>query len=376
MSYSYTNHFHNRSQDNAAYAEAARLFPNNDCERAQERICAWPGYQASPLVSLTDVAKAAGVQQIYYKDESGRFGLGSFKALGGSYAIQCLAEQHTGSEPLVVCTATDGNHGRSVAWGAKLLGIQCHIFIHTNVSQARADIMAELGATIHRVNGNYDDSVAACIQQADRLGWHIVSDTSWDGYQEVPRQIMAGYSVMCRELLEQLQGKVPTHIILQAGCGGMAGAVIASLWTHWKDALPTIIVVESDRSDCVYQSLKRKQICLVNITQETLMAGLSCGEVSQLAWPLLQKGVRHVITIDDEGVVPMMRWLAQPPAGTRPALEAGECSASGLVALMAIQGDPALAARTGIDQQSTIVVLGTEGATDPEFYQSILPARR
>jgi len=371
MAYTYTKYHQNTAQDNSAHLVAKTLFPHQDCETAQSIICKWPDYAPSPLIELTDIAKEAGVNKVFYKDESGRFGLGSFKALGGAYAVQYLANQES-VEDLIVCTATDGNHGKSVAWGAQLLGVECHIFIHANVSQGRADAMAQYGAIIHRIDGNYDDSIAACIELADKNNWQIVSDTSWENYQDIPRQVMAGYSVMTREIIDQLGDETPSHIILQAGCGGMAGAVIGAMWPYWKDKLPTIIIVESEMSDCVYESLTRDKIYLVNITKETMMAGLSCGEVSELAWPLLKKGVAHVLTINDEGVAPMMRWLANPTQSSRPSIVGGECSASGPIALMAIAGDTELADKIGINANSSILVIGTEGNTDPDIYAKVM----
>jgi diaminopropionate ammonia-lyase len=369
--FTYTNHFHNAEQRNELGAIVGALFSVEDCAAAYSTICQWPAYQATPLISMTDIAAAAGVEKVYYKDESSRFGLGSFKALGGSYAIECLSQDSPGDD-LVVCTATDGNHGRAVAWGASLCGAECHVFIHANVSEARAQAIASLGAVIHRVEGNYDDSIAACNEQAALHGWRIVSDTSWEGYRDIPKMIMAGYSVMTFEMMDQLDAEIPSHVILQAGCGAMAGALIASMWHHWGARLPTIIMVESDRSDCVYQSLKRDEIHLVNIVEETVMAGLSCGEVSLLAWPLIQKGASHVVTIPDTGVGSMVRWLANPSDDERPSVIGGECSASGLIALLAIQHDPALAQDMGIDSESRVLVIGTEGNTDAEMYDSII----
>jgi diaminopropionate ammonia-lyase len=273
---------------------------------------------------------------------------------------------------LVVCTATDGNHGRAVAWGASLCGAECHVFIHANVSEARAQAIASLGAVIHRVEGNYDDSIAACNEQAALHGWQIVSDTSWEGYRDIPKMIMAGYSVMTFEMMDQLDGEIPSHVILQAGCGAMAGRIdcvnVASLGrsaTHYY-------YDESDRSDCVYQSLQRDEIHLVNIVEETVMAGLSCGEVSLLAWPLIQKGASHALTIPDAGVGSMMRWLANPLDRDRPSVVGGECSASGLIALLAIQQDSALAHDMGLDSESRVLVIGTEGNTDAELYDNII----
>ena len=369
--YFYTNHFHNAEQSHELDAIVGALFSVDDCASAYSTIRQWPAYQATSLISMTDIAAAAGVNKVYYKDESSRFGLGSFKALGGSYAIECLSQDLSGGD-LVVCTATDGNHGRAVAWGAGLCGAECHVFLHANVSEARAQAIASLGAVIHRVEGNYDDSIAACNEQAALHGWQIVSDTSWEGYRDIPKMIMAGYSVMTFEMMDQLDGEIPSHVILQAGCGAMAGALIASMWHHWGAQLPTIIMVESDRSDCVYQSLNRDEIHLVNIVEETVMAGLSCGEVSLLAWPLIQKGASHALTIPDAGVGPMVRWLANPSDGERPSVIGGECSASGLIALFAIQQDPVLAHDMGIDRDARILVICTEGNTDAEMYDNII----
>jgi len=369
--YSYTNYFHNDEQSNDLEPIVDALFSVDDCATAYSTIREWPGYQETPLISVTDIAAAAGVNKIYYKDESSRFGLGSFKALGGSYAIKRLSQDSSRGD-LVVCTATDGNHGRAVAWGARLCGAECHVFIHASVSEARARAIAALGAVIHRTEGNYDDSIAACNEQAALHGWQTVSDTSWEGYRDIPKMIMAGYSVMTFEMMDQLDGEIPTHLILQAGCGAMAGALIASMWHHWGARLPMIIMVESDRSDCVYQSLKRNEIHLVNIVEETVMAGLSCGEVSLLAWPLIQKGASHSVTIPDAGVGPMVRWLANPSDGDRPSIIGGECSASGLIALLAIQQDPVLAHDMGIDRDARVLVIGTEGNTDAQMYDNLI----
>ena len=376
--YKISDHLKNPRRDPNAYAELESIISLAECERALGQISKWQGYQVSDLLELTDIADAAGVRQIFYKDESTRFGLGSFKALGGSYAVAEMAQahrtQHGNLDDFAVATATDGNHGKSVAWGAQRLGIECHIFIHAHVSQARADAMTELGANVHRVSGNYDDSLVDCEKMAKQEGWQIVSDTSWEGYEEVPIKVMAGYSVMASEIVEQLDGQIPTHFFVPAGCGGLAGGLLAYLWQIWKQQLPNVIIVESDLSDCVYQSVKNQHVQLVNIVDETIMAGLSCGEVSRIIWPLLDKGVSDCITMPDTGVIPMMQWLARPSHQNRPPIEGGECSTAGLSALMALKYDAKLRKAVGIDEQSVILVLGTEGATDPEFYQQAMTA--
>lgn len=376
--YEYSKHLQNPSCDVSAPPESLTRLSLEDCQTAREEISHWPGYQRTELVELNDIAQAAGIGRVMYKDESTRFGLGSFKALGGSYAVARQADQyaavHGNLKGFAVATATDGNHGRSVAWGAQRLGIECHIFVHANVSQQRCYAMEKLGAKIHRVAGNYDDSLVECEQQATLNSWQIVSDTSWEGYETIPLDIMAGYSVMAAEIVEQLDGKVPSHFFIQAGCGGLAGGMLAYFWQVWKDQLPNVVIIESYMSACVYRSIQAQQVELVDIVEETLMAGLSCGEVSRIAWPLLRKGVQHVVTIPDEGVIPMMKWLANPCDESRPAIEGGECSTSSLIALMAASSDNVLAQALNLTEDSTVLVLGTEGATDPEFYQMAMTA--
>ncbi|MBT6275358.1 MAG: diaminopropionate ammonia-lyase [Chromatiales bacterium] len=375
VDYRCTKHVVNGDQNNNDWPSVCHILTEQQVTDANAEIRSWPIYEPTPLVDLSDIASAAKVKKVYYKDEASRFGLGSFKALGGAYAVHQLAcerQRSHASSKLVVCTATDGNHGRSVAWGAQGLGIECHIFIHEQVSPSRADQMAKFGAIIHRVDGNYDDSVVACAKMADQHQWQILSDTSWEGYETVPVQIMAGYSVMAAEVVAQLDGEIPTHIVIQAGCGGMAGAMIACFWREWREALPTIVVVESELSDCVFQSMAAGQMKFVDITEETLMAGLSCGEVSRVAWPLLKSGVRHALTIGDEAVAPMMRWLANPTVKDRPSIVAGECSASGLIGLLGASQDPALKSAIGLNAASRVLVFGTEGATDPELYDRLM----
>ena len=376
MKYSYANYYKNTKQDNVMHQVADELFPEGKCEKAFNSITQWPDYTQTDLISLDDFAKQQGVRKVFYKDESTRLNLGAFKALGGAYAVQHVLEARAAAgddSPLTVCTATDGNHGRSVSWGAQKKNIPCHIFIHAGVSAGRAKTLAAYGATVHRVNGNYDDSIAACIKMADENGWQIVSDTSWEGYREIPTQIMAGYTILAAETIQQLeaQKETLTHIILQAGCGGMAGALLAYFWKYWRDELPEVIIMESYMSDCVLESMQRDEIYLVDIVDETIMAGLSCGEVSELAWPILRHGASHVLTVGDEGVKPMMRYLAKSE-GQRPNIVGGECSASGLITLKTMIDNPELAKSANIDKNSVVLIIGTEGATDPDLYKEII----
>ncbi|MGB2159540.1 MAG: diaminopropionate ammonia-lyase, partial [Candidatus Puniceispirillaceae bacterium] len=326
---------------------SASPFPNRPgsldgavMDRAQAVISGWDGYAPTALHDLPEIADHLGVARVVYKDESTRFGLGSFKALGGAYAVAALVgkiEAGGGNAgDLTVATATDGNHGRSVAWGAARAGCAAKIYIHAHVSKAREDAMAAFGAEVIRIDGNYEASLAACKQDAEAHGWQIVSDTSWEGYHEVPLMVMAGYTVMAREIVDQL-GTTPSHAMLPVGVGGLAAGIIAPLWQAAGSSLGHMIAVESHMSACMRDSLVAGTPTLVDITEETLMAGLSCGEVSDLAWDILKPTVSHCVTVGDEAVAPLMRWFHHRAES----IEAGECSTSGLAALLVMHEDRA-----------------------------------
>ncbi len=370
------------------------VFSDAACDRAYEVISQWDSYCPSPLRSLEGLAAGLGIASLYYKDESGRFGLGSFKALGGAYAVlevlQGEMAKRTG-EPVegpgihskryaellgnvTVVTATDGNHGRSVAWGAKQFGCACVIYMHTGVSAGRAEAVEALGATVVWVDGTYDDAVRQAAADATSNGWFVVSDTSYTGYTDVPRQVMAGYTVMTTELVAQLPvGLTPTHVVVQGGVGGLAGAVCAHLWqTLGTDVKrPRCLIVEPDRAACLYQSAINNQPTSVRIERETIMAGLSCGEVSQLGWQLLQVAAHDFMTISDDLIAPTMRLLAEGVGEDSPVV-AGESGVAGLAALIAVRRQSALSQALGLDPTSRVLVFGTEGATDPEIYQALV----
>ncbi len=357
-------------------------------DAAGAEIRRWEGYQPTPLVAIESLAQAAGVTWVGFKDESSRFGLGSFKALGGAYAVLRLLSRETGLDAasirggghaermksITVVTATDGNHGRSVAWGAGRFGCRCRIYIHAGVSENRASAMRALGAEVVRVDGNYDDSVHRASDDAEANGWFVVSDTSWEGYTELPRYVMAGYGVMVDEVIDQPgAAEPPTHVFVQGGVGGLAAAVAARFWMRFGASRPTLVVVEPNRADCLYQSACNAAPVCVDITEETIMAGLSCGEVSMLAWQVLETAVDHFITITDDNVAAAMRFLASV-AVPGAAVEAGESGVAGLCGFVQTATDPALASVIGLDASSRVLLLGTEGATDPEIYAELTRA--
>ena len=363
-----------------------------DCETARGVIASWPGYRPSPLHVLKGLAHDLGIAGLYYKDESERFGLGSFKALGGAYAVlRLLAREisiRTGcpvsdtdvvtakfpeaAGKITVITATDGNHGRSVAWGAKQFGCECFIYMHTGVSKARAAAVEDFGATVVWVDGNYDDSVRRAAADAAANGWFVVSDTSWEGYTDIPRHVMAGYTTMTEEIAGQLPaGEIPSHVFVQGGCGGLAGAVLGHLWQMHGENCPRFIVVEPDRADCLYKSACNGRPTDVRVTDETLMAGLSCGEVSLIGWEILSAGANDFMTITDDLVAPVMTLLAKGVNGDQ-SIVAGESAVAGLAGLIAARRNPDLSERLALDEHSRVLVFGTEGATDPVIYRYIV----
>ena len=362
------------------------LFSRQMADDALAEIRQWPGYAPTPLRNLDKLAGALGLGAVLYKDESKRFGLGSFKALGGAYAVLKLLSERLNvsmadlragkaaaeASKITVSSATDGNHGRSVAWGARQAGCRCRIYIHAQVSEGRAASLAEMGAEVIRTKGNYDDSVRQCADESAANGWFVVSDTSYEGYINVPRQVMAGYTAMASEVLEQADAPV-SHIFLQAGVGGMAAAVAARFWMEHGAALPRLVVIESEYAACFLKSAKRGRATPVRIRHETVMAGMSCGTVSLVAWEILRRTVGHFVTIADSTVPPTMRMLASGVAGGGE-IEAGECSAPGPVALIAAACDQDLRESMQLDAESRVLLIGTEGATDPAIYREILKA--
>jgi len=321
---------------------------------------------------------------VLYKDEGKRFGLGSFKALGGAYAVRRLVSErlgasmadiragqcHEAASAITVTTATDGNHGRSVAWGAQQTGCRCRIYIHAKVSEGRAQAMAELGAEVVRISGDYDESVGVCARDSEANGWLMVSDTSFDGYTAIPRQVMDGYATIAEEAMTQMPTPI-THVFIPAGCGGLAAALAAQFWIELGAAKPRFVVVESEHAPCLVRSARRGRRTSVKIRRETGMAGMSCGEVSILAWEVLRRAASHFVTIADNAVAPAMRMLASGRAGGG-GVEAGECAVAAPVALIAAACDEKASEAMGLDSQSRVLVIGTEGATDPELYAKML----
>lgn len=363
------------------------VLPDGGFRRAREEIASWPGYAPTPLLDLPDVAAAARVARVRYKDEGGRFGLGSFKALGGAYAVMRLlqaelakrgvAKAATAAElmdgrhgeatrAITVCCATDGNHGRSVAWGARRFHAGCVIFVHETVSQGRRDAIATWGAEIRVVPGTYDDAVREAQTQADANGWFVVSDTSYPGYTEVPRDVMQGYRVMAEEAADQI-GEAPTHVFIQGGVGGVAAAVSVQMRARFGAGVK-LVVAEPDKAACLLASAEAGQPTTVPGELDTLMAGLACGEPSLLAWQELERGAFAFMAVPDSSAVECMKALA----ARTPPVVAGESAVAGMAALLLAAKDPFARAALGLDEHSRVLLFGTEGATDPELYARLV----
>ena len=337
-----------------------------EIDEAYLSISNWKGYAPTPLIELNKLSKELNLNKIYYKDENKRFDLKSFKALGGAYAVEKVTK---GNKDIIVATATAGNHGRSVAWGARRLGLKCKIFISEFVSDARGKAMADLGADVVKVKGNYEKSLMECIKQSTENNWQIVQDVAWKDYMLVPKYTMAGYTVMMKEIVDQLKNEKITHIILQAGVGGMAGAMVAGMARYLKN-IPITIVVEPDSAACVMESIKSGKIEKIDIKRESLMGGMSCGEVSLVPWEILKNSVKHCVSLPDDDIAKTMRLLGNSSFSDEKII-AGENSAPGVISLISSCEDQNIKEKLKLNNNSNVLVFGCEGDTDKEMYQKL-----
>ena len=385
----------NPSADKSAEYSAAQshILNADGLATAKSIIGAWPGYQPTPLIALPGLASAAKVQSLLYKDEAHRFGLKSFKPLGGAFAVarmlirelppivgaadvtigDLLAGRYRqAAAGFTVTAATDGNHGRSVAWGARMFGCRCVIFINEAVSKGREKAIATYGAEVRRNPGSYDDAVRVAQTTAAAEGWYVVADTTDNITLDAPRDVMQGYAVMAAETIDQLPyDDPPTHIFLQAGVGGMAAATCGQFWQEFGIRRPTTILVEPVSSACWFASLNAGHPVIIEGDTDSLMGGLACGEVSRTAWEILASGADAMMTIVDAAAADCMRLLANRPYGD-PVIVAGESGVAGLAGFLAACSDDEMRDVLGLNEDSRVVVFGTEGATDPETYAEIV----
>lgn len=347
-------------------------------------------FAETPLESLQGLARQTGVASIHIKDESKRLGLGSFKALGGSYAVVRLVLEEAArklgrnveieelqsaavrdiAKTMTFGCATDGNHGKSVAAGAKMLGARAVIFVHSGVSDERVAAIAQFGADITRVEGTYDDSVKEAETICSRNGWIVLSDTSWPGYERIPRLVMQGYTAMLSEVLRKLPD-APTHVFVQAGVGGLAAAVAAHFDVVFGDRRPKMIVVEPDRAACIFESAKQGELTKVEHQDSTIMAMLECYEPSMTAWEILSRKADAFQTVSEADAVVAMKQLAQP-VGSDPSIVSGESGGAGLAGFLSIAKEESKLKALGITAQSRLLFFNTEGATDRASYQALV----
>ncbi len=339
----------------------------DEIDDAHLTISKWKNYKPTPLLLLNKLSKELNLNKIFYKDESKRFNLKSFKALGGAYAVEKITR---GKKNITISTATAGNHGRSVAWGAKRLGLKCKIFISEYVSDARGEAMEELGAEVVKVKGNYEKSLIECIKQSTKNNWQIVQDVAWKDYMVVPKLTMAGYSVMMKEIVDKIENEKISHIFLQAGVGGMAGAMVAGTARYLKN-VPKIIVIEPDSAACVMESIRTGKIEKINITRESLMGGMSCGEPSLVPWEILKKSVNYCISLPDDDIAKTMKLLGNGIFSDEKII-AGENSAPGVISLIASCNDEKIKSKIDLDANSNVLLIGCEGDTDEEMYKKLI----
>jgi diaminopropionate ammonia-lyase len=343
------------------------VLTKSQIDEAYKIISEWDNYSPTPLISLKKLSEKLKLNKIFYKDESKRFHLKSFKALGGAYAVEKVTK---GKENIVISTATAGNHGRSVAWGAKKLGLKCKIFISEYVSEFRAKAMRSFGADVIRVKGNYDNSLKECIKQSKQNNWQIVQDVAWEDYKLVPTLTMAGYSVIMKEISEQINNQKISHIILQAGVGGMAAAMVAGI-ARYLDNVPKIIIVEPKSAACVLESIKANKIKKISIEKESLMGGMSCDEVSLLPWQILKNSVNHCVTVSDDYIAKTVKSLANSEFSNEK-IVGGECSTPGIISLVGLCNDPVSRKEINLNKNSNVLLFGCEGDADEELYKKLL----
>lgn len=386
---------HNPRAARVAYpSELRNIMSVGKAQESREWLSTWVGINkgATPLYGLPGLAQELGVGGILLKDESVRSPLGSFKALGAPVALVRLilrlwpeknfdpaalfaGEYKEFLRDFTVISATDGNHGKGLAAAAKSIGCQCAIVLHANVSVEREETIAAQGATITRITGNYDDSVNEAARLARENGWQVVSDTSYDGYEEVPRDVMQGYGTVAAEIVESLkteenQAAAVSHVFLQGGVGGLAAGIVSFMWESYGAKRPTVIVVEPEQADCLYQSVIEGRPAKATGSVDSVMAGLACGETSPLAWRFLDTSTDFFMTITDDDAVRGMRALAKGNELDIPVVS-GESGVAGVAALMVLKGTDA-AKKIGLTSESRVLFISTEGATAPAVYEQLV----
>ena len=350
--------------------DVLNYIPSNMLGNAYKTISNWKSYKATPLLNLDKLQKDLKLNNIFYKDEAKRFHLKSFKALGGAYAVEKISK---GKKNITISSATAGNHGRSVAWGAQRLKLRCKIFVSQFVSETRVKEIKRFGAEVIRVKGNYEDSLKECQRLSKKNNWEIVQDVSTKNYKYIPQLTMAGYSILIKEISNQTNQYI-THIFLQAGVGGLAAGVVAGVAKYFK-RIPKIIIVEPDRADCVLQSIKVKRLKKIRIIKESIMGGMSCNEMSLVPWQVLKKTANCCVTISDKNIAKTVAGLKDKKF-SKTSIIGGECAAPGVIALIGICNNVKTKKFLNLNDNSNILVIGCEGNADVKLYKQLLSKGR
>ena len=374
-------------------AELSAIMNIAQAHQSRAWLSSWRGIHrnATPLYDLPDAAARCQVGRLCLKDESVRSPLGSFKALGAPIALmRQILRLHPDFEPAAILTgryaealrgytvisATDGNHGRALAAAAQDAGCRCVIVLHAHVSPEREQAIAAYGADIVRIAGNYDESVQEAARLAAAHGWQVIADTSYDGYEDIPRDVMQGYGAIAEEIVEQTSAQrgragAFTHVFLQGGVGGMAAGLASYFWEYHGAQRPCVISVEPAQADCLLQSAIQGRPAKATGTVDSVMAGLACGETSPLAWRFLQPCVDVFMTIEDEQAIEAMRTLSQGSERDTP-IVVGESGVAGLAALEWLRSDPQRSEQVGLTAESRVLIISTEGATAPREYTRLV----
>lgn len=376
------------------YSSASK-FGREKAETALRYHHSFPGYEPTPLAHLSDLAASLGIGDLYVKDESKRFGLNAFKGLGGSFCLGKYMAEKLGKDiseldyaaltspetrkavgEITFVTATDGNHGRGIAWTAKMLGQKAVVYMPKGSARERLENIRKLGAQAEITDLNYDDTVAFAAECAEKNDWVLVQDTAWDGYETIPAWIMQGYMTMAMEAVDQLNGKRPTHIFLQAGVGAMSGALTGFFTDLYKENKPIITIVEPNKADCIYRTALANdgKLHAVRGDMHTIMAGLACGVPCTIGWEQLGQYAENFVSMPDWVAAKGMRVLGNP-CGEDPRVISGESGASstGFVAeLMQNESLEEIRRALNMDENSVVLCFSTEGDTDRENYRRIV----
>ena len=359
--------------------EQQRVINPNGIPELCDMLKECPKHAPTALLSLPGLAERLGVGEIRVKDESQRFGFGAFKALGGVLGVYnelssavgeayhsqvSFADLMKGTDReitarYVFTTASSGNHGRSVAAGAKLFGNRCVIFLPKFTSAEKEAAIRARGAEVIRVDGDYDATVAECRRMSEENGWSIISDTSWEGYDRAPVSIMRGYCVLVHEAIAQQWKQAPTHVFVQAGVGGLAAAVIGYLWASLKER-PIFVVVEPESADCWFQSNAAGRPAPASGNADTVMGGLACREISPITWDVIGKRADWFMTIEEDQVMPARRLFAHPLEGDPP-VASGPSGCAGLAGLTRSCTDEAAFKALKLDKGSRVLLINSEG---------------